>query len=110
MILRVSLYGELKFTFVPIGLPRPDTKWIMARRNVLCSGVDISVMNAAMPMLRWEYQNILSKMGASFLCSRIMVDIPPVGDVASRECDRQIDREEEEFFGPRHEVGIEEHG
>ena len=71
MILRVSLYGELKFTFVPIGLPRPDTKWIMARRNVLCSGVDISVMNAAIPMLRLEYKNILSKMGASFLCSGI---------------------------------------
>ena len=44
-------------TFVPIGLPRLDTKWIMARRNVLCSGVDISVMKAAMPMLRWEYVN-----------------------------------------------------
>ena len=42
------------FTFVPIGLPRLDTKWIMARRNVLCSGVDISVMKAAMPMLRRE--------------------------------------------------------
>ena len=31
---------------------------------------------------------------------KIMVDILPVGDVASRECDRQIDGEEEEFFGP----------
>ena len=42
------------FTFVPIGLPRLDTKWIMASRNVLCSGVDISVMKAAMPILRWD--------------------------------------------------------
>ena len=41
-------------TFVPIGLPRLETKWIMARRNVLCSGVEISVMNAAMPMLGIE--------------------------------------------------------
>ena len=39
-----------------------------------------------------------------------MVDIRPVGDVASRECDGQIDREEEELFGPGHEVGVEEHG
>ena len=41
-------------TFVPIGLPSLDTKWIMARRNVLCSGVEISVMNAAIPMLGIE--------------------------------------------------------
>ena len=47
--------NDVMFTFVPIGLPRLDTKWIMARRNVLCSGVDISVMKAAMPMLRWDY-------------------------------------------------------
>ena len=47
------------FTFVPIGLPRLDTKWIMARRNVLCSGVDISVMKAAMPILRWEYMKVI---------------------------------------------------
>ena len=39
---------------VPIGLPKLDTKWIMARRKVLCSGVEISVMKAAIPILRLE--------------------------------------------------------
>ena len=38
------------------------------------------------------------------------MDVQPVGDVASRECNGQIDREEEELFGPGHEVGVQQHG
>ena len=52
----------------------------------------------------WLRGNFKEKMYA------FMVDIRPVGDVASRECDRQIDGEEEELLGPGHEVGVEEHG
>ena len=90
-------------TFVPIGLPRLDTKWIMARRNVLCSGVEISVMNAAMPMLGIE-EEIQIQISRSF--DKNIKDVQPVCDVAPRECHGQVDGEKKKFFWPGHEVGV----
>ena len=101
---------------MPMGLPRLDTKWIMARRNVLCSGVEISVMNAAMPMLGIEEkiqiqikQGLLRREKHGTFDKNIK-EVLPVCDVAPRKCHGQVDGEEKKFFWPGHEVGVEEHG
>ena len=64
---------------MPIGLPKLDTKWIMARRNVLCSGVEISVMKAAIPILRLECGKFSQSThdGREYLGANLYVMYPP---------------------------------
>ena len=114
-------------TLVPIGLPRLPTKCIMASLKVRCSGVEISVMKAAMPILgtKQQHKGLIKRYTESEieLEEKILE-----GDRAARKSNRQVDREQKKLLfernrifllrnreklncnlWPRHEMGIQQH-
>ena len=114
-------------TLVPIGLPRLPTKCIMASLKVRCSGVEISVMKAAMPILRTKQQH--KGLIKRYTESEIELEEKILeGDGAARKSNRQVDREQKKLLfernrifllrnreklncnlWPRHEMGIQQH-
>ena len=90
-------------TLVPIGLPRLPTKCIMASLKVRCSGVEISVMKAAMPILgtKQQHKGLIKRYTESEieLEEKILE-----GDGAARKSNRQVDREQKKLLFERNRI------